>query len=148
MDGAALAVSVLALLVAAASAWFTLGQKRATEDAVAEARRSADAAQEAVSYDRDQVEHNRIKFVLYHVNKSRYAIRNEGTDTAYRVRFDLGGAGVQGSGETEFETFEPDQAESFMLAQSLNRQVTHVGVTWHQRLDYSDEPNRAKLLVP
>jgi hypothetical protein len=148
MDGAALAVSVLAVLIAAASAWFTLGQKRAAEDAVAEARRSADAAQEAVSYDRDEVERNRIRFELSHVDKSRYAIRNEGTDTAYCVRFDLGGAGVQGGGETEFETFESGQAESFILAQSLQRRVTHVVVKWHQRPDCSDEPRQAKLLVP
>lgn len=146
MEIIAIAVSGLAALFTAGSMWYAKGQKDAASRSADEAKRSSDAALEAVAYQRAEVERNRVRFVLEHMSNQAYLIRNEGTDPAYAVHVDVGDLGVHGQ-QTEFEEWPADHAEKFILARTLDSTTTHVEVTWHYEPDHSDSQQRARLLM-
>lgn len=79
MAVAALIVSMLAVVISGLSVWYVRRQTLAAEDAAADARRSADAAAEAVSFERDEADRNRVDFRLVHAHgKAVYVLRNDG----------------------------------------------------------------------
>jgi hypothetical protein len=146
MDAAALAISIIALGVSAASVWYTRRSSHASEDSAREARRSADAVQEATSYQRDEVERRRINFVLERVGQHSYAVHNYGTDTAFGVHVETADLGM-GDEIADFDEFGPGHAEQLILARGLDSTTTHIKVSWYRQPDLSDEAQSKRLLV-
>jgi hypothetical protein len=145
MEIAALVISLLALSVAGLTALYVKRQADATVDSAGHEARAADAAQESVSYRRDEVERGRVKFVLEPGVNHEYMLINEGTHSAYGVQVDTGCLGIEPV--TEFAEFRDGQAESYLLHGSLGCTTKHVVVTWHFHSDLSDEPQVDRLLV-
>jgi hypothetical protein len=123
--------------------------------AVAEAKRSADAAAEVVDIERarraDEVadtDHRRVRFELVPEDGQAYLLRNAGTDTAYGVHVDTGGLGYDDETK-DFDEFEPDDEYRYLLSRTMDSaQSEHVVVTWHRLPDRSDARRSAKLLGP
>lgn len=90
MEIAALVVSVLAFLVAAASAGYTRSQAKAARDQVREATRANDRLDrldaEAVEAAQAEAEMNRVDWLLQHRGKRQWVLLNRGTDSATNVR--------------------------------------------------------------
>ncbi|GAA5115992.1 hypothetical protein GCM10025762_31640 [Haloechinothrix salitolerans] len=145
-------MTIAAFVIACLSALGTLGAVWYARRAVAEARRSADAAKDVADIERarraDEVaeaDRQRVKFRLLHRTKDSYVLRNAGTDSAYGVHVDTGGLGVPGE-ITHFDEFGADEEQPFILSRSLGQGPVHVVVAWHMRPDRSDSPQTAKLL--
>lgn len=130
VEEAAFVVSVFALVVSALAVWHS--------------RRSANASVEATGYKRDEVERNRIRFVLHRVAPGTFALRNLGTDTAYRVEVDVGQ--FKSLGPNRFDVFGSGHSERIILDRILGCTTTHVGVTWHRLPDGTD-PQSVRLWI-
>lgn len=116
-----------------------------SEDTAGHEARSADAAQEAVSYQRDEIERSRVDFRFEHVNNHRYVLRNAGTHSAHGVTVDLGD--LDGDEPvTTFGEFPAGHREPYLIQRLLDQTTTHVVVTWHYHPDDSD-PQVTHLLV-
>lgn len=154
MDTASFIVSVVALCIAGGSLWYSRGEKltadkaaTAAGDSADAAQRSADIAEEAVTYKRGEVERGRIRFELEHSGGSTYILRNRGTDSAYGVQVELGALHGPGGPRT-FDEFESDHAETYVLLRAFGSETTHLVVKWHHRPDRSDEVREKRLVVP
>lgn len=148
MDVAAFVVAVVAALISGLAVWYARGQKKAADRAATEARRSADAAEEATGFKRAEVERNRVVFRLDPVRGNQHVLSNAGTDTAYGVHVDLRALYVRGDpGRCEFDEFPSGYAERYPLAGDGRTRATHIGVTWHHEPDRSDEPQSQELYV-
>jgi hypothetical protein len=112
MDIAAfvLSLALIAIGISAVAARYARRQALASEDSAREITRSADAAQEAASYQRDEVEHNRVVFVLEPPGGAAHMLSHLGTDIAYRVNVDAGDLRVDGE-VYDFEEVAPGQVE-------------------------------------
>jgi hypothetical protein len=152
---ASFVISCLAVIVAAGAVWYARGQKRAADHAVDEAKRSADAAAEMATIERHRraeeiaaADSRRVRFELLHEGSAAYLLRNIGTDTAYGVHVDTEGLGTAGEIE-DFEEFSPDDAHRYLLSTTHECDGTErIVVTWHHRLDRSDEPRSVRLHGP
>lgn len=152
---ASFVISCLAVVAAVGAVWYSRGQKRAAEQAAAEARRSADAAAEVATIERDrraeevaEADRLRVRFELEHQSGQAFLLRNVGTEIAYGVHVDTEGLGTGGEVE-DFEKFSPDDAHRYLLSSTLDCDGTErVLVTWHHRQDRSDEPRSVRLLGP
>jgi hypothetical protein len=146
MDIAAFVLSLIAIVISVFAAWYARRQALAAEDSARDSTRSADAAQEVVSYQRDDVERSRVVFVLEPSGGDTHMLSHQGTDIAYGVHVDAGGLRVDGE-VYDFEEFPPGQAERIYLFPSLASVTSHVTVSWHQVPDLSDERRTARLYV-
>ena len=99
---------------------------------------AADAAEEAVGYQRSEVEPGRVVLRLRHIGGISYGLVNDGTDTAYGVHVDTGELGV-GEQHTDYDELHSGQDVGFLLSPDLATTSRHVTVTWHERPDLSDE---------
>jgi len=145
MEIASLIISIIAVIVAGIAAWYTRGQKLAADNSVIEAKRSADAAHEAVRYQRADAERNRVVFRLDHASGQAYLLTNDGTDPAYDVDVDTAGMGIEPV--THFDVFEAGHSEQYLLAPTLDVTDTTVTVSWHHERDQSDDRRRVRLPV-
>jgi hypothetical protein len=150
MDTALLAVSVVTVVFTGGAVWYARGGKlaasrsaAAAESSALEAKRSADAAHEAVGYQRDEVERNRVVFRLEPGSQEMRLLRNAGTHSAYCVHVDTGDLG--GEPVTDYDEFESGRAEPYVLPGSLASMTNSIVVTWHHLADCSDEPRQAQL---
>jgi hypothetical protein len=147
MEIAAFVLSLIAVGIAAVAAGYARRGALASEDSARESTRSADAAQEAVSYQRDNVERSRVVFTLRPTaSNDTYVLKNVGTDTAYGVHVDVGDLLVE-STATNFDEFPAGRAEEYLLLFFLGAETTHMTVKWHQQADRSDEERVARLYV-
>lgn len=155
MTVASFVISCLAVIVALAAGWYARGQKLAAEQAATEARRSADAADEMATIERERrtqevadADRRRVQFELVHQGGHAYLLRNVGTDAAYGVHIDTQGLGTAGEIE-EVEEFLPSDSYRYLLASTLDCDGSErVVVTWHHRRDRSDQPRSVKLHGP
>jgi hypothetical protein len=144
---AAFVLSLIAVGIAAVAARYARRGALASEDSARESTRSADAAQEVVSYQRDEVERNRLVFVLRRTTSDdTYVLQNAGTDFAYGVHVDVGDMIVDADA-TDYDEFPPGHSEEYMLLFHLGTETTHMTVTWHQQADRSDEERQVRLYV-
>jgi hypothetical protein len=146
MEVASFVLSLVAIGIAAVAAGYARRGAMASEDSARESMRSADAAQEAISYQRDDVERNRVVFSLEPVGHDGHLLRNDGTHSAFGVHVDTGGLGVDNP-ITDYDEFRAGQVEEYMLLLTMGVRTTHVTVTWHQQADRSDEQRRVELYV-
>jgi hypothetical protein len=146
VENAAFAFSVIAVGVAAVAAWYARRQAHAAEDSARESRRSADAAQEAVSYQRDQIERDRVVFTLDQTSRGIYVLTNQGTDIAYAIDLDAGDLAAAGE-VYSFEQFPPGHTEPIYLVLVAENATTHVTISWHQHQDRSDGKRTDRLYV-
>ena len=146
METASFVISIIAALFAGGAVWYARGAKIAAADSAREAKRSADAAEEAVGYQGTEVEPGRVVVRLRHVGGISYRLVNDGTDTAYGVQVDTGELGI-GEQDTAYDELHPGQAEVFFLSPDLATTSRHVTVTWHERPDLSDEKRAARLII-
>jgi hypothetical protein len=146
MDIAAFVLSLIAIGISAVAAGYARRQALASEDSAREGTRSADAAQEVTSYQRDDVERSRIVFVLEPSGGDTHMLSHKGTDIAYDVHVDAGDLRVDGE-VYDFKEFSPGQAERIYLSPSLASVTSHVTVSWHQVPDLSDEKRTTRLYV-
>ena len=121
-------------------------QALASEDSARESTRSADAAQEVVSYQRDEVEHSRVDFVLESSGGEAHTLSHRGTDIAYGVNVDAGDLRIDGE-VYDFEEFPPGHSERIYLSPSRATVTSHVTVSWHQVPELSDERRTARFYV-
>ncbi|MEX5637225.1 hypothetical protein [Parafrankia sp. FMc2] len=153
---AAFVVACLAVVVAAFSAWYGRGQKRAADLAAAEARRAADAAAETVRIEQArraeevaEAERRRVRFELVPVgeqNSGRYILRNSGTDSAYAVHVDTGDLGGGGQA-TDFDEFKAEEEQMLFLIKTYGTRTEYVEIVWHQNADHSDPQRSVRLLI-
>jgi hypothetical protein len=146
METASLVISVIAVVFAGGAVWYARGEKLAAADSAREAKRSADAAHEAVGYQRDEVERNRIVFRLDPVSGEKYLLRNAGTHSAYGVHVDAGDLGFEND-VTDYDAFESGRAEPYMFARTLGSTSSGIVVTWHNLADRSGERRQARFPV-
>lgn len=146
MDIAAFVLSLIAIGISALAAGYARRQALASEDSARESTRSADAAQEVASYQRDEVERNRVDFVLEPSGGDTHMLSQQGTDIAYGVNVDAGDLRVEDE-VYDFEVFPPGQAERIYLSPSMATVTSHVTISWHQVPDLSDERRTARLYV-
>jgi hypothetical protein len=146
MDIAAFVLSLIAIGISAVAAGYARRQALSSEDSAREITRSADAAQEVASYQRDDVEHSRVDFVLAHFGDAAHMLSHLGTDIAYGVNVDAGDLRVDGE-MYDFKVFPPGHAEPIYLSRSMATVTSHVTVSWHQVPDLSDEKRTRYLYV-
>lgn len=146
MDIAALVLSLIAIGISALAARYARRQALASEDSARESTRSADAAQEVVSYQRDEVEHSRVDFVLEPSGGEAHTLSHRGTDIAYGVNVDAGDLRIDGE-VYDFEEFPPGHSERIYLSPSRATVTSHVTVSWHQVPELSDERRTARFYV-
>lgn len=132
------ALSCLAVLIAAGSLWYSRGLKLAAD-------RSADAVEAAEERARKAEERNRVDWSLQHIEKSRYALVNKGTETAHGVRVDSGE--LLAHGPIEIDEFSAGHAEPYIITRSMGTAMDRIVVTWHHKPDLSDEQQRKELLI-
>jgi hypothetical protein len=151
MTVASFVISCAAVLVALGALWYARGQKLAAEQSALEAKRSADAAAELAKIEQerradevDQANRLRVRFNLVHHNKSAYLLRNDGTDSAYRVHVDS--QDIIARGDFDFAEFTAGETHKFILARTMGS-ADHITVTWHDEPDHSDSPRSVKLYV-
>jgi hypothetical protein len=146
MEITSLVVSVLALVFAGGAVWYARGQKLAASASAREAKRSADAAVEAVGYQRREVERSRVVFVLEPSGGAAHLLTHQGTDDAYAVDVEVGDMYVDGE-VYDFEVFRAGQTEPIYLSPGMAPGMRHVMVSWHQLPDLSDERSTTYLYV-
>ena len=162
MGIAALAISILAVLVAGVAAYFAKGQRdsaskaveearraaNAAEASAAEARRSANADEESARLAREAANQNRVNFQLVNTEGRLHNLRNDGTASAYGVTIDNEGNMCELEGDVQvdgaFPEFRSDHMEEFFI---LGTSTSFITVKWHFLEDLSDEPQTKRLAI-
>ena len=146
MEIAAFVVSVIALGFSGWALWYKRRETHAAEDAAREAQRAADAAQEAVSYQRDEIERSRVRWELEPLGHGEGLLHNHGTHPAYGVRIEPGeGLGIDGN--LSIDEFPDGHAEPYIFMPSASSD-NKIVVTWHNEPDRSDQVLRRALAIP
>lgn len=144
---AAFVVACLSVVLALASVWYA-------HRAIAEAKRSADAAAEVTGIERERraeevadAERRRVVFDLTRTGDAQYVLRHAGTDTAYGVHVDLGGRRFAGP-SADIDEIESGEELVYVLSRGLGRSISdYMVVSWHHQQDRSDPRRSMKLLV-
>lgn len=128
---AAFVMSVLALLVAGASAKYTRQQARFADEAVTEARRAADAAERSAAVEEELLNRYVVPWRLAFVSGDMYELVNGGDEDAVDVRVDFGGLRMA-RGQTELPVIHARSRATFLVARTLAQYNATVTVRWRR----------------
>ncbi|MDV6014274.1 hypothetical protein [Haloechinothrix sp. LS1_15] len=141
----ALVLSAVATVLAGVACWHVRQQ-------AFEARYTARAARAAVELQHDLIdrmaraaEAKHVIWDLEPLGEATYLLRNEGTDTAYDVRVDVGDIACRGP--VHVGEFPPGHVERYQLFRPLGTVSDAVTVTWNQSSSLTDEPRTHQLPV-
>lgn len=86
-------------------------------------------------------------FVIEQLSRHRYALRNDGSGTAYTVSIETADLSVH-EGSTSIDEFPPGHVEEYLLIQPMDERVTAIDITWRERApDGAEELHSAHLPI-